>query len=212
MNFNMEIMENPPLKNQLYIKLNQQQHVVEYLLDGFKKFGFDETINYIMKNYVIKDDLCLDEKTGSSIQRLIDQNKKLPAGAPAPDFVLPDINGREVYLSNIKAKKILVLFYASWCPHCQTIISQIKDLFKSRDKKELEIVAISLDSKKEDWSDLIKKNGLDWINVSDQKGWNGRAVSDYYIYATPTMFLLDKDRKILGKPLSIEDLKKILFY
>ena len=41
-------------------------HIVEYLLDGFKKFGFDNVINYIVENYVIKDDLCLDRKTYNS--------------------------------------------------------------------------------------------------------------------------------------------------
>ena len=35
------------------------KHIVEYLLDGFKKFGFDNVINYIVENYVIKDEICL---------------------------------------------------------------------------------------------------------------------------------------------------------
>lgn len=186
------------------------EHIVEYLLDGFKKFGFDATINYIMQNYVIKDDLCLDEKTGSSIQRLVDQNKKLPVGALAPDLILPDISGREVRLVDLKAEKVLVLFYESCCPHCQTMIPKINDLCKSIDKKKLEIIAVSMDSNKTEWADFVKNIIPNWINVSDQKGWDGRVVSDYYIYATPTMFLLDRGRKIIGKPLSIEDLKKVL--
>jgi hypothetical protein len=42
------------------------------------------------------------------------------------------------------------------------------------------------------------------------KGWESRAVMDYYIYATPTMFLLNKDRKIIGKPLTVDELKGLL--
>ncbi|HEY6627271.1 MAG TPA: hypothetical protein VIZ21_09960, partial [Ignavibacteriaceae bacterium] len=50
-------------------------HIVEYLLDGFKKFGFDNVINYIVENYVIKDDLCLDEKLATTLDRRIQQSK-----------------------------------------------------------------------------------------------------------------------------------------
>ena len=51
------------------------KHIIESLIDGFKKFGFEECIEYILDNYVIKDDLCLDESSGSSIQKMIDQKK-----------------------------------------------------------------------------------------------------------------------------------------
>ena len=47
------------------VKVNSvvYQHMVEYLLDGFKKFGFDNVLNYIVENYVVKDDLCLRSNT-----------------------------------------------------------------------------------------------------------------------------------------------------
>ena len=40
-------------------------------------------------------------------------------------------------------------------------------------------------------------------------GQDGTVASDYYIYATPTMFLLDKEKRILGKPTSFEELKEL---
>nr|HPI38748.1 hypothetical protein [Ignavibacteriaceae bacterium] len=72
------------------------QHVVEYLIDGFRRFGFDNVLNYIVENYVIKDDLCLDELTESSIQKRLDQNKILPIGSVAPNIILPDASGKEI--------------------------------------------------------------------------------------------------------------------
>jgi hypothetical protein len=50
---------------------------------------------------------------------------------------------------------------------------------------------------------------MNWINVSDLKGWNGNAVKDYFIYATPTMFLVDKYKKIISKPMNIEQVKNL---
>jgi len=180
------------------------QHVVEYLLDGFKKFGFDKVLDYIVDNYVIKDDLCLDEKLGNTIQRRIDQNKKLPVGAIAPNFTMTDITGKAVELNKITKQKVLLVFYASWCPHCKTILPQINELQKK--KKDFEVIAVSLDTNKDEWKNFIDQNKLDFINVSDLKSWDGAAANEYFIYATPTMFLLDSHKKIIAKPLTIGEL------
>lgn len=180
------------------------QHVVEYLLDGFKKFGFDKVLDYIVDNYVIKDDLCLDEKLENTIQRRIDQNKKLPIGAIAPNFTMHDISGKLFELNKVKVNKVLLVFYASWCQHCKTILPQINELKKA--KKDFEVVAVSLDTNKDEWKNFIDQNKLDFINTSDLKGWDGTAANEYFIYATPTMFLLDKQKRIIAKPLTIGEL------
>ncbi len=180
------------------------QHIVEYLLDGFKKFGFDKVLDYIVANYVIKDDLCLDEKLGNTIQRRIDQNKKLPVGAVAPNISMVDISGKPFELYKSKKEKVLLVFYASWCPHCKTIMPQISELLKM--KKNFEVVAVSLDTNREEWKKFIEKNKLNFIHVSDLKGWDGDAAKEYFIYATPTMFLLDSAKKIIAKPITFEEL------
>ncbi len=193
-------------------KVNQlvYQHITEYMIDGFKKFGLDQTLDYIIQNYVIKDDLCLDSKTESSIQRRIDQNKKLPVNAVAPNIILPDTDGKVIELKKIVADKLLIVFYASWCPHCKNLIPELNNFYRNQTEKKFEVMAISLDDKKEDWLNFIKNNNLNWVNVSDLKGWGSKAALDYFVYATPTMFLLDSERKILGKPLSIGELKQQL--
>lgn len=180
------------------------QHVAEYLLDGFKKFGFDKVLDYIVDNYVIKDDLCLDEKLGNTIQRRIDQNKNLPVGAVAPNFTMTDISGKPVELNKIAKQKVLLVFYASWCSHCKTILPQINELQKR--KKDFEVVAISLDTNKDEWKNFVDKNKLNFMNVSDLKGWDGETAQKYFIYATPTMFLLDVTKKIIAKPTTFEEL------
>jgi len=180
------------------------QHIVEYLLDGFKKFGFEKVLDYIVDNYVIKDDLCLDEKLGNTIQRRIDQNKKLPIGATVPNFIMKDISGKTFELNKKKSEKLLLVFYASWCPHCKTLLPQLNELQKT--KKNFEVVAVSLDTKQEEWKNFTEKNSLNLIHVSDLKGWDGEAAKDYCIYATPTMFMLDSTKKIIAKPMTFEEL------
>ena len=181
------------------------QHVADYLVDGFKKFGFDNVVDYIIENYVVKDDLCLDEQTENSLQNRINQSKLLTIGKIAPNIILPDETGNEINLSEIKADKILLIFYASWCPHCKDLLPEIHKLYKA--KNSFEVVAVSLDEKRDDWLNFISENNLDWINLSDLKGWESKASEDYYIYATPTMFMLDSGLKIISKPTNLEELK-----
>ncbi len=182
------------------------QHIVEYLIDGFKEFGFDKIIDYIVKNYVMKDNLCLDTELESSIEKRIDQAKNFKKGYIAPNIIISNSLGNKIELNKIESEKTLIIFYASWCPHCKELIPQISQLYKKQKKINTEVFAVSMDTTKSDWIQFIEANNLDWINVSDLNGWNGKAASDYFIYATPTMFLVDKQLKLITKPSSIDEL------
>jgi len=182
-------------------------HIVEYLLDGFKKFGFDNVINYIVENYVIKDELCLDEKLETALERRIQQTKNFKTGTTVPDINIPDSTGALIELNKIYADRTLIIFYASWCPHCQTLLPQIYDLYKNQKDKKFEVLAISIDTSRTDWLNFVNQKKLDWFNVSDLKGWEGQAALDYYIYATPTMFLVDKNMQLIGLPKTVEEFR-----
>ena len=189
------------------------QHIVEYLLDGFKKFGFDNVLNYIVENYVIKDDLCLDQTLTKALDKRIEQSKKFKAGAKVPNIAIPDLTSTSTELKKINAEKVLIIFYASWCPHCQTLLPQIHELYKNQKDKKFEVLAISIDTSKTDWLNFIKNKNLNhWINASDLKGWEGKTAVDYFIYATPTMFLVDENKKLIEMPKNVEELKNISFH
>ena len=185
------------------------QHIVEYLIDGFKKFGFDKVLDYIVESYVIKDDLCLDVKTEGLIKRRIDQAKFLKIGNVVPNIIISDLSGKQIELKNITTEKTLIVFYASWCSHCKELLPKLNEFYKTLRENKIEVLAVSLDSKKEDWQNFINSNCSSLINVSDLKGWDGKASADYFIYATPTMFLVDRDMKIIGKPMTFNELKNL---
>jgi peroxiredoxin len=185
------------------------KHIVEYLLDGFKKFGFDNVLNYIVENYVIKDDLCLDEKLTTALDRRIQQAKEFKVGSTVPNIIIPDSTGSLIELNKINAEKTLIIFYASWCPHCQTLLPQIYEIYKGQKEKKFEVLAVSIDTLRTDWLKFVKANKLNWLNVSDLKGWAGQAVQDYYIYASPTMFLVDNELKLIAVPKTIDELKAL---
>ena len=54
-----------------------------------------------------------------------------------------------------------------------------------------------MDTSRTDWLNFLRINNLNWLNVSDLEGWDGKAASDYSIYATPTMFLVDRNMNLI---------------
>jgi peroxiredoxin len=191
-------------------KVNQlvYQYITGCLIDKFRELGYNEVINYIVDYYVIKDDLCLDEKLPNSIQQRIDQSKSFRVGMEVPRITLPDPAGNEIDLTDINSENTLILFYASWCPHCQKLLPKVNDLYLKQKEMKIKIFAVSLDTSRSDWLNFIRKNNYNWINVSDLKGGYGKAVRDYKIYATPAMFLVNSKKELIVIPSDIEDLKK----
>jgi peroxiredoxin len=140
------------------------------------------------------------------LDRRIQQSKNFKVGNPVPKIILPDSSGSDIELNKIQTSQILIIFYASWCPHCQTLLPQIYDLYKNQEEKKIEVLAISIDTSKADWLNFIRNNNLDWLNACDLEGWNGKAATDYYLYATPTIFLIDQKNKLILNQPSIKEL------
>ena len=125
-------------------------------------------------------------------------------GAVAPDFYL-EKDGLK--LSSLKSDYILLVFWASWCPHCAQLLPQVRDLVEPV-REKISTVAISVDSDTTQWKIFVKDNQLtNWLNTSELKGWQGVTPKRYNIYATPSLFLLDRERKILAKPADATELK-----
>jgi len=183
------------------------KHIVEYLLDGFRKFGFDNVINYIVENYVIKDDICLDESLSTALERRIQQTRNFKVGNLVPDIVMQNEAGKEIKLSSLNTDKILLVFYSTDCPHCTGLLPELYKLYTEQKSIKFEVLAISLDENRNTWQEYIQTNGYNWINLNDTSGWSSKAAGDYYIYATPTMFLVDREKKIITMPKNIEGMK-----
>jgi hypothetical protein len=78
---------------------------------------------------------------------------------------------------------------------------------------QLMVVSVSIDHDEKEFQKYMQAQGLNnpdisefWVNICDFEAWEGQVADDYYLYATPTMILLDKNRQITGKPGTVQDL------
>lgn len=129
---------------------------------------------------------------------LSSQNAPVQVGKPAPDFTLPDVNGKMVSLSSFKGKYVLVDFWASWCGPCRQENPNVVAAFNQFKDKNFTVVGVSLDRNKDAWLQAIQADQLTWTHVSDLKYWDSMVVPLYGIDGIPYNVLLDPSGNIIA--------------
>ena len=114
----------------------------------------------------------------------------------APGFKLNNIRGGTTELSDFKGKVVLVNFWATWCAACVEEMESMQNLYNDLKKKDVEIVAISIDRWNEDRIiDYADKKNLNFHILRDP---DQKVRKQYYIMGLPTSYLIDGDGKIRG--------------
>ena len=120
---------------------------------------------------------------------------KLTIENRAPDFVLTDLNGQKLRLSDHKGKRpVLLIFSTTWCTFCKAEIPHFKSLYASYAKQGLEIVNIDIQESKEKVAKFVAKNELPYRTLLDE---DGTVSGVYKVRGVPTMVLVDKNGMIV---------------
>jgi len=136
------------------------------------------------------------------------ESDKLAIGSMAPEIDLPNPKGKNIKLSSLRGKYVLIDFWAAWCGPCRRESPNMVKLYETFNPKGFDIYSVSLDQTKKDWEKAIKKDGLGkWSHVSDLLYWNSAAGRAYGVESIPFTVLIDKEGKIIAKGLRGDDLK-----
>jgi thiol-disulfide isomerase/thioredoxin len=139
---------------------------------------------------------------GKELNSMLSKLKATEVGYMAPDFTLPDSTGKKNFtLSSFKGKYVLIDFWASWCGPCKQEIPYLKQAYTKFHDKGFEIISVSLDDKKPNWTNALNHYQMPWVHISDVKGFNSRVNELYYVPSIPKTLLLDKTGKIIAKDL-----------
>ena len=131
-------------------------------------------------------------------------------GQIAPDIILPSPDGKEIALSSLRGKVVLIDFWASWCGPCRKEMPNVIKAYAKHKEKGFEVYGVSLDQDRDRWIEAIAKDGMTWPQVSDLKYWQSEAAKMYNVQSIPYTVLIDKEGKIIDKNLRGEALDKKL--
>jgi thiol-disulfide isomerase/thioredoxin len=144
-----------------------------------------------------------DEKA-AQMKKFIEQE-----GLNSPDIVLPDISGKEIALTSLRGKVVLLHFWAAEDQGSRLLNPLLVDAYQKYKSRGLEIYQVNIGNNRSEWVDAIDKDKLKWINVGDLEGSNKARLS-YNVQSIPYNYLLDKEGKIVAKNLTGTDLDKAL--
>ncbi len=148
------------------------------------------------------------EPVAENMEALIGLN----LGNQFPEVALQNPDGEKVSLSDLNARVVLVDFWASYSMACnEANCYYFKPLYNEFKDQGFEIYAVSADSSASSWIHAIQRDQLDWVQVSDLKGFDESPVFDQFaVDSLPTNYLLDKEGKIIAINVNVNDLETTL--
>ncbi len=108
------------------------------------------------------------------------------------------VDGREVDLSKLQGKVVLIDFWATWCGPCVAELPNVLKAYKELHPKGFEIVGISLDQDKAALESFVKERGMEWPQYFDGKGWQNEISTKYGISSIPAMWLVNKKGMVVS--------------
>lgn len=147
--------------------------------------------------------LMADEKN-SKLREFIKEH-----GTNSPDINLPDYNGKDILLSSLRGKIVLIQFWSAKDRASRIQNEALTELYSKYKSRGLEIYQVSVDNERSAWIDAIEQDGLNWINVGDMKG-SVSALHNYNIQKVPSNYVLDKEGNIVARDMQGPELDKLI--
>jgi len=160
--------------------------------------GMDTVSDYVYHNF-LKD--LAKETNNLEIINTIEIHNRLRIGTTAPEIVW---NKNSLHtIKDAAIKNYILVFWSSTCSHCLKEVPKLHKYLK--DNTNTKIIAVGLEDDEITWKQEIKRLP-NFTHVISLEKWDSTYAKLYNIQATPTYFVLDKDKKIVSKPESYEEL------
>lgn len=139
--------------------------------------------------------------------------RPLLIGKTAPEMILLDTLNNPVSLHRLPADYIIIYFWDPDCSHCKKETPQLRDFYAAnKEKYNLEVYAVCMDTSWKDMKAYIKNNELQWVNVNGYYSVTPDFRELYDVHTSPVLFLLDRNRRIIAKRILSTQMENILKY
>lgn len=191
----MPIMERYDVAVKDFIAKNPQSPAVPYAMLDLQGNDFLEAYSALTPAARESIIMPMVESKLPSVRRQVEAEKQreeiMSGTALAPDFTLPDLQGRKVSLSDYRGKWVVIDFWGSWCGWCIKGFPKLKDAYKQYGDK-LVVIGVDCNETEDAWRAGVKKYELPWVNVYCGEA-NASLLSEYGITGFPTKGIVDPE-------------------
>lgn len=175
--------------------------------------GMENVWTRLAEDYIFDKEVDIDDTTLSELRSKYEKIKLNRIGMFAQDLKMSTIDGDSLNLLDIDAEYIILEFYSTTCGYCKEDMTYMAKEFYPRYKdKGVKVVAFTLSNSKESWAQFIKDTGMDeFYNCSDP-GYKTEYWMKYDTSRVPMNFIIDKNKKIVGKGVRRDNLEKLFKY
>jgi peroxiredoxin len=175
--------------------------IAALLLLGFLSYALWQGLspNKASDNSNLSEYKDLNIKTGDSARQASGQAYGLEPKDAAPPFTLSDTNGKSVQLSDFKGKKVILNFWATWCPPCQKEMPDMQ-AFYEKYGNDVQLLAVNLTSSegsKKAVSKFLKEKQFTFRVLLDDQDTVGS--KKYRVSTIPTSYFIDEQGKIVQR-------------
>ncbi|MEZ5082975.1 MAG: redoxin domain-containing protein [Bacteroidales bacterium] len=153
--------------------------------------------------------LTADSSVVKSLEKRAAALHNVLIGNPAQNLILLDTSGGFRSLYHEIAPYTIVLFYEHDCSHCHKEIDALQSWYNDNDIG-FEVFAVCVDTSITKWKEFIVEKNMTWVNVNGTRSITPDYHDLYDINMTPTIFLLDEQKKIIAKRIKTEQLRPFL--
>ena len=202
------------------------RYLIGYFVDNYmypKLMGQDKVFLHVYEKFIAGDQPkanWLNERQMKAIRERAYMLMANQLGTAAWDMELVDTAGKVRSLYSVKAPYTIVAFWDVHCGKCKEDMPKMDSLYRRAWKQQgVQVYAVMVnEASLIDWKPFIRKLSAGWVHVhqteamrdEEQKAGKPNYRQLYDMRSTPTLFLLDKDKKIIAKNLGLEDLDKVL--
>lgn len=215
--------------NYMLLSARESKDMFKYLLGKFTDkyinpeiMGQDKVFLFLFNNFFSKGDTSW--LTAKQKEFIFNRAYSLMAnqiGEPAAPLILTDTLNKGSSLYNLKAPFTFIVFWDPNCSHCKTIIPQIDSIYEASWKKlGVKVYAVNTEEGTQAaWKNFIKEHHLDgWAHVYQTKAVREAEIAAhqpsfrqlYDVFQTPTLYLLDNEKRIIAKKLSIAQFNDVI--
>ncbi|ARV07128.1 hypothetical protein BTO04_10710 [Polaribacter sp. SA4-10] len=181
-----------------------KKDALEYLITQFAASNNLEIFDYLFNKYY--------NKLPESLQNHAFKEEKMAAFAAEVGRIAPNFTWREnkknFSLAELEeADTYILIFWSTSCSHCLKEIPEVYQFLQ--ENKKVKVIAFSMEKDDFGWKNM-KTTLPNWHHVLGLNKWENKTARTYNINATPSYFVLDKNKKIIAKPEELIDLKEFI--